>query len=245
MIVFLHILFLHSINKHLNYTQNEQKLLLIIGQITMMSKPYRDRLKRIITILIFFTFVFSCNNSNEFNPNTLIDNHSMKELSVDEARDWYNNFNKNSRTNKEGNTPIWGDAVQRKVSDNESIVVVPLLIVNNLSFSINDNQRMKSENDYISSDIKTNLVFMKTENKIEQLEMRIISSDAYSLKRTKLESKDFDGYVYFFDSNQKFHSGLVYENGRITGTMRNSIKSGKNNKNNNNNNKKNNNNNNR
>ncbi|MBA4851814.1 DUF6973 domain-containing protein [Emticicia sp. BO119] len=78
----------------------------------------------------------------------------------------------------------------------------------------------------MSSDIKTNLVFTKVKDKIESFEMRIISEDDYYLKKkkTKLALNDFDGYVYIFDNNKNFVSGLLYQDGKKVGDLGNNIK---------------------
>ncbi len=53
------------------------------------------------------------------------------------------------------------------------------------------------------------------------MERRIIADDDYyyKKKKNKIDAADFDGYAYFFDQNEKFVTGLVYENGKIVGTI--------------------------
>ncbi len=189
-----------------------------------------------LCILFFFESCKNDENKQKILPETL-EEVPVKSLSIQEAKVWYY---QDEAVNSKGarladsnkRYPIWDDAVQTNVNANESIVVVPLLIDKPIGYKIRDNRegKVKPENEnFISSDVKTSLIIRKFKNTIERFEMRIIADDNYYYKKgkTKLDKKDFDGYVYIFDSNDNFYSGSVYENGKPRYNLGKSSKNGR------------------
>lgn len=166
---------------------------------------------------------------SEIQPQTL----TGDDLSVAEARQWYEAKERNTRiAGESGDTLIWGDGIERKLSDQGSIVVVPLLQRQSLAYRIKDNRegkRKKDEDNFISADIKRNVVFHKVRDKIEYFEVRAISDDGYYRKKksAKLDIKDFDGYVYFIEMNGSLKKGLILENGKIVADFGGSTKKGR------------------
>lgn len=189
--------------------------------------------------LCILFFLESCKN-DENKQKILPENLEVvpvKSLSIQEAKVWYY---QDEAVNSKGarladsnkKNPIWDDAVQTNVNGEESIVVVPLLIDKPIGYKIRDNRegKVKPENEnFVSSDVKTSLIIRKFKNTIERFEMRIIADDSYYYKKgkTKLDKKDFDGYVYIFDSNDNFYSGSVYENGKPRYNLGKSSKNGR------------------
>lgn len=136
------------------------------------------------------------------------------------------NSQKNARINGEDKKPIWGDANKAQINENQDAIIVPVVMKNPVGYKINDRREGKEikENDnFVSADVKIDYVFIKdyTTQEIKQLERRIISDDDYYLKNKKIKvnSNDFDGYVYFFNQNEKLEYGLIYKNGKIQGTI--------------------------
>jgi hypothetical protein len=95
--------------------------------------------------------------------------------------------------------------------------VVPILsLETQLKFSITtdkDGKKKKAEDTFISADVKTSLVFTKTDDQIDVLEMRLIR------EKKKIESQDFEGLVYFFNSEEKLVSGAQFKDGKVVGTI--------------------------
>lgn len=120
---------------------------------------------------------------------------------------------------------VWEDAVEKQVDGQQSLVVVPILsLETQLKFSMKtdtDGKKKKAEDTYISADVKTSLVFSKTGEKIDVLEMRLIRDEDYYLKKKekKIESRDFEGLLYFFNEEEKLVSGAQFKNGKVVGTL--------------------------
>ncbi|GHB85551.1 DUF6973 domain-containing protein [Persicitalea jodogahamensis] len=177
-------------------------------------------LKRTL-VLFLFVFPFSCNRS----PDILPQESSSTSLTIDEAKDWYEENQKGARIAGHDKKVIWEDAVEKQADEQQSLVVVPILSPETqLKFSMKtdkNGKKKKAENTYISADVKTSLVFLKKGEKIDVLEMRLIRDEDYYLKKKekKIDSKDFDGLLYLFNSEEKLISGAQFKNGKVVGTI--------------------------
>lgn len=184
---------------------------------------YFSKLKIMSGILVLS--IFSC-NQQEFKPKVADDSSQVTDFTVAEARDWYLAGKKNARINGEDKKPIWEDASQKQISASQSAVIVPVIMKNPLGYKINDKREgkeKKEEDNFVSADVKVDYVFIKDHatQQIKQLERRIMSDDDYyyKKKKIKIDPNDFDGHVYFFDQDEKLEYGLIYENGKIKGTL--------------------------
>ena len=188
------------------------------------SKPKLKKMKRTqfiknILIAIGGTAFVSCEN-DFFN-----ENNDSETLKIDEAQKWFNaKQSKLKIESKNIKTPIWRDGAELKISNNVSIVVVPLVQSHQTLIKIQDkrpDKNLKSDDFYLTGDINTNLVFRKTNSNIESFEMRIVAEENYYEKNkiNKMDSKNFDGYVYFYDDIGTLKNSLVLKNGKVYGNL--------------------------
>lgn len=187
-------------------------------------------MKKILLFVLVLTIPLACNKS-DISPETLF--VSAHDLTVEEAKGWYENNLKSARNTGNDEKAIWQDAVQKKVDANRSIVTVPIVsFEKQIGYkSVNDNsgKKKKDDDNFISADVKRNLVILKIDDKIESMELRIIRDDDYYLKKgkIKMESKDFDGQAYLFDSEDKMISGVTFQDGKVVSSTSNGNKRGR------------------
>ncbi|GEM_PF-1391221 len=198
--------------------------------------PPPQKLSNRLVSLLKHTFVFlllalpfSCHRNSDILPQGL----EASAITIEEARNWYESTQKSARVSGKKEKVIWSDAVEQQVNGQQSLVVVPILSVENqLKFSITtdkNGKKKKAEDTFISADVKINLVFSKNGDTIDVLEMRLIRDEDYYLKKKKkkMESHDFDGLLYLFDHEEKLVSGAQFKDGKVVGTIGKKSKGGR------------------
>lgn len=172
---------------------------------------------------------FSCHRNSDILPQ----GQDASSITIEEARNWYESTQKLARLSGKKEKVIWSDAVEQQVDGQQSIVVVPILsLENQLKFSITtdkNGKKKKAEDTFISADVKINLVFAKNGDTIDVLEMRLIRDEDYYLKKKKkkMESHDFDGLLYLFDREEKLVLGAQFKDGKVIGTIGKKSKGGR------------------
>jgi hypothetical protein len=170
-------------------------------------------------LVIAFAFFFGCKETGE-----RADVVPKDELTVEQAQHWYTELRKSARTlGKNDDKVIWGAATQRKVADDDEIVVAPVLSGNFLGCRIKDGRKdkRKPDEEYVAGRIQRSLVVRKVRGKIEAMEMRTVFDADYSprIKDGRIDPSNFEGKVYFFGMDGKLVNGLVYEEGKQVATF--------------------------
>jgi hypothetical protein len=176
-------------------------------------------MKKVIALICIVTFPFACKNSDIEKG---ISPQIETEFTIKEAKDWYESTQNTARTNgQDEKKVVWQDAVQKKVDNKQSIVVVPFVSTGGYIGikSNHDGRKVKSkdDSDHMNADVKRTYVFVKTEEKVEMMEMRIISDDSHLQKGKfqKLESDGFYGSAFLLDAEGQVIEGAFYENGKV------------------------------
>lgn len=170
-------------------------------------------------LVIAFAFVFGCKDTGE-KANVL----PSADFTVEQAQKWYSDFQKSARTvGQPGDKVIWKAATQRKVTEDDEIVVAPVLSGNFLGCRIKDGRKdkRKPDEENVAGRIQRSLIVRKVRGKIEAMEMRTVFDADYKprIKNGKVDPSGFEGKVYFFDTGGKLVNGLIYEAGKQVATF--------------------------
>lgn len=174
---------------------------------------------RRVALVIAFAFVFGCKDTGE-KANVL----PSTDFTVEQAQKWYSDLLKSARTvGQPDDKVIWGAATQRKVADEDEIVVAPVLSGNFLGCRIKDGRKdkRKPDEENVAGRIQRSLVVRKVRGKIEALEMRTVFDADYEprMKNGTIDPSNFEGKVYFFDIDGNLVNGLIYEQGKQVATF--------------------------
>ena len=170
-------------------------------------------------LVIAFAFVFGCKDTGE-KANVL----PSADFTVEQAQKWYSDFQKSARTvGQPGDKLIWKAATQRKVTEDDEIVVAPVLSGNFLGCRIKDGRKdkRKPDEENVAGRIQRSLIVRKVRGKIEAMEMRTVFDADYNprIKNGKVDPSGVEGKVYFFDTGGKLVNGLIYEAGKQVATF--------------------------
>lgn len=173
----------------------------------------KKRSIRRVALVIAFAFVFGCKDTGE-KANVL----PSDDFTVEQAQEWYSDLLKSARTvGQPDDKVIWGAATQRKVAEDDEIVVAPVISGNFLGCRIKDGRKdkRKPDEENVAGRIQRSLIVRKLRGKMEAMEMRTVFDADYEprVKNGQIDPANFEGKVYFFDMNGKLVNGLIYEQG--------------------------------
>ncbi len=200
-----------------------------------MKRPHYLRLFFCSLVLL----TVSCNKDKQLESvvNASQDEIMADDLTVETAQQWFEskvNAKPNGRIAPQ-KEPMWAYATQSTEKNGTSVVIVPVTVAEkDESFGVIMKQEVAIDK---SKDVETKkyresglstpqklVMFKDSKGKVQTLLMKVVADIDYfesSLKKdkkrtAKIESKDFDGSLFFYDwAETKIIEGLRYENGKL------------------------------
>jgi len=169
----------------------------------------------LLYVCILFFFSVSCSTQNEISPL----NTNNNSLSIKEAREFYEKKGKGTRSETSKKQFLfWDNAVESKISGNESFVSVPLINLDFFAIQLEESDSKKTKEPIYTMDIRSNLIIRKNKGVLEEFILYLVKDEeSYIRKKTSLITKDnFDGYGLLVNEFGKQVSMSIFKNGKET-----------------------------